>query len=83
MAYALFTLPLLLPAAIGGDANVSEGGDTRDTSTDRSIDSSAGSESAFLSSTGWHGPINVECKGCYFLVFVPTVREIRDLYREM
>eukprot|EP01052_Picozoa_sp_SAG31_P036230 SAG31_NODE_4488_length_3193_cov_5.386555_4_plen_117_part_00 len=22
-------------------------------------------------------------KGCYFLVFVPTVREIRDFYREM
>eukprot|EP01052_Picozoa_sp_SAG31_P002836 SAG31_NODE_103_length_25164_cov_12.124317_4_plen_42_part_00 len=23
------------------------------------------------------------CKGCYFLVFVPTIREIRDFYREM
>eukprot|EP01052_Picozoa_sp_SAG31_P049413 SAG31_NODE_10809_length_1094_cov_1.715578_1_plen_58_part_10 len=22
-------------------------------------------------------------KGCYFLVFVPTIREIRDFYREM
>eukprot|EP01052_Picozoa_sp_SAG31_P034717 SAG31_NODE_4096_length_3591_cov_2.039805_1_plen_153_part_00 len=23
------------------------------------------------------------CKGCYFLVCVPTIREIRDFYREM
>eukprot|EP01052_Picozoa_sp_SAG31_P013349 SAG31_NODE_801_length_12013_cov_23.812070_10_plen_73_part_00 len=23
------------------------------------------------------------CKGSYFLVFVPTIREIRDFYREM
>eukprot|EP01052_Picozoa_sp_SAG31_P016776 SAG31_NODE_1124_length_9772_cov_11.331541_8_plen_70_part_00 len=22
-------------------------------------------------------------EGCYFLVFVPTIREIRDFYREM
>ena len=22
-------------------------------------------------------------KGCYFLVFVPTIREMRDFYREM
>eukprot|EP01052_Picozoa_sp_SAG31_P023654 SAG31_NODE_1964_length_6799_cov_2.549552_6_plen_82_part_00 len=25
----------------------------------------------------------IYCKGCYFLVFVPTIREIRDFYREM
>eukprot|EP01052_Picozoa_sp_SAG31_P035625 SAG31_NODE_4326_length_3354_cov_11.627035_2_plen_77_part_00 len=33
----------------------------------------------------WLGALfaDAHCKGCYFLVFVPTIREIRDFYREM
>eukprot|EP01052_Picozoa_sp_SAG31_P021287 SAG31_NODE_1638_length_7672_cov_4.225142_9_plen_80_part_00 len=27
--------------------------------------------------------VEFDGKGCYFLVFVPTIREIRDFYREM
>eukprot|EP01052_Picozoa_sp_SAG31_P010053 SAG31_NODE_540_length_14288_cov_51.958066_2_plen_409_part_00 len=29
------------------------------------------------------GGMTIVRKGCYFLVFVPTIREIRDFYREM
>eukprot|EP01052_Picozoa_sp_SAG31_P006257 SAG31_NODE_285_length_18479_cov_9.871980_22_plen_66_part_00 len=31
----------------------------------------------------WVAPDDGLGKGCYFLVFVPTIREIRDFYREM
>eukprot|EP01052_Picozoa_sp_SAG31_P007812 SAG31_NODE_379_length_16485_cov_3.654583_1_plen_160_part_00 len=33
--------------------------------------------------TGWKASTSVKGKRCYFLVFVPTIREIRDFYREM
>eukprot|EP01052_Picozoa_sp_SAG31_P032894 SAG31_NODE_3655_length_4020_cov_15.839582_3_plen_335_part_00 len=31
----------------------------------------------------WGTDCGGSCKGCYFLVFVPTIREMRDFYREM